>query len=240
MNRLFNYFFLLLFLIPLGAPAQGPTEEYKQSEIIEQDFDREKWSRITKEVQYDLDKLEEKKNPLEDIDTAPEETSPPPPSFDFGDWSVPAKIILILFFVALIAIIIIQVMKNKNQKIDKKDVQTDDEIIEQIEDNIEASDIESFLDKAIREGNYSLAIRLHYLNILKSLSMRGFIKWKKNKTNRAYLYELKEKQLKNDFQNLTNIFDRIWYGNVILQKEEFESLAPVFEIFSDKIKNGVE
>ena len=71
MNRLFNYFFLLLFLMPLGAPAQGPTEEYKQSEIIEQDFDREKWSRITEGVEYDLDKLEEKKNPLEDIDTAP-------------------------------------------------------------------------------------------------------------------------------------------------------------------------
>ena len=113
-----------------------------------------------------------------------------------------------------------------------------EEIIEKIEEDIQRSDIDSYLERAIAEGNYSLAIRLHYLNILKALSLSGIIKWKKDKTNRTYLYEMKEKEMKSDFRELTNIFERVWYGNVILEQWEFESVAPVFEIFSDKIKNG--
>lgn len=240
MNRFFLYLLSLMFLLGPSLKAQGPTEEYNRSEVVERDLDYERWEQLTKDVQYEVEKPKEKKEKPTDPDRNVDRDSNPPPSWDLGEWSAPAKLILILFFAVLIGVIIYYVVQNQNKKIDKTPVPTEEEIIEKIEENIEKSDIDSYLAKAIAEGNYSMAIRLYYLNILKSLTLAGIIKWKKDKTNRTYLYEIKEPQLKSDFKSLTNIFERIWYGNVALGQQEFEALAPVFEIFSDKVKNGIQ
>lgn len=238
MNGFFKYFLFLILLLPGALAAQGPTEEYNHSEVSEKDLGYERWKQLTKDVHYDVDELKPKKKKAKEPDFDRDAEVDPPASWDFGAWSAPAKVILILFFGMIIALIIYQVVKNQNKKIGKTPVPSDEEIIEKIEEDIQRSDIDSYLGRAIAEGNYSLAIRLHYLNILKALSLAGIIKWKKDKTNRTYLYEMKEKEMKSDFRELTNIFERVWYGNVILEQWEFESVAPVFEIFSDKIKNG--
>jgi hypothetical protein len=240
MNRFLLYLHLLMLLFGPSLHAQGPTQEYNRSEVIERDLDYERWEQLTKDVQYELEKPKEKKEEPIEPDSSADRESISPPSWNLGEWSAPAKVILILFFAVLIGVIIYYVVQNQNKKIDKTPVATEEEIIEKIEQNIEQSDIDSYLSKAIADGNYSLAIRLYYLNILKSLTLAGIIKWKKDKTNRAYLYEIKDRQTKSDFRALTNIFERIWYGNVALEQQEFESLAPVFEIFSDKIKNGAK
>ena len=236
MNRFTPYMLLLMLLLTVSLSAQGPTETYNSSEVLEQDLDYDRWKQLTKDVEYKVKKPKEKKKreSQQDLDL----DAPNPPSWDLGDWSAPAKLIIILFLAALIGIIIYYVVKNQNKKVDRAPVPSDEEIIEKIEQDIEQSDIDAYLAKAIAEGNYSLAIRLHYLNILKSLSLKEIIKWKKDKTNRAYLFEIKERKMKSDFRALTNICERICYANVVLEQFEYESLAPVFEIISDNIKSG--
>lgn len=236
MNRFLTFLLLLMLWTGFSLSAQSPTEEYNRSEVTKRDLDHQRWEQLTKDVQYDLEKPKEKKDPPPERDRSSQRENPP--SWNLGDWSAPAKLILILFFAGLIGVIIYYVIQNQSKKVDKTPLPSDDEIIEKIEEDIEQSDIDSYLSRAIAEGNYSLAIRLYYLNILKSLSRKGVIKWKKDKTNRAYFYEIKDQPLRNDFRELTNIFERVWYGNVVLEQWEFESLAPVFEIFTDKIKNG--
>lgn len=240
MNRFLPYLLLMMLLLAVGLPAQGPTEEYNTSEVASRDLDYERWKQLTKDVQYDLEKPKERKNRDQEPSELSRENTPNPPSWNLGQWSGPAKLILILFFAGLIGLIIYYVVRNQSKKVNKTPLPSDDEIIEQIEENIEQSDIDTYLSRAIAEGNYSLAIRLQYLNILKALSLGGIIKWKKDKTNRAYLYEIKDREMKSDFRALTNIFERIWYGNVALEQHEFEGLSPVFEIFSDKIKSGTQ
>ena len=56
-----------------------------------------------------------------------------------------------------------------------------------IEDNLHESNLHSFLAQAEANGDYRLAVRLYYLNILKNMSLREYIIWKKDKTNTQYL-----------------------------------------------------
>ena len=219
-----------MLALSIKLQAQSPTEEYLQSEMSPEKFDHKQWEALTKDMDFVPEKKKERKKRTEKNDGS---------SFFASEaWTVFAKFLLIMLFVIIIGLIIKNALDNKNKTI-RKDISTsDEEIIEGIEENIHQSDIETYIKKAIKEGNYTLATRLHYLNVLKSLSAKDVIKWKKDKTNRAYLFEIKNVELKHDFRQLTTIFERVWYGEILLQKEEFESISPVFEGFSNHIKMG--
>ena len=225
-----KYCLFFILALPIDLQAQSPTEEYLQSEVAPEKFDHEHWKAVTKDMDFVPEKKKDKKERVEKEEE--------PSFFDSEEWSMFVKFLLIMSFVAIIALIIKKALDNKNKSIKKTVSASDEEIIEEIEENFHESDIEFYIKKAIKEGNYALATRLYYLNILKSLSAKNIIKWKKDKTNRAYLLEIKNVELKHDFRQLTTIFERVWYGEIRLKKEEFESISPVFEGFSSHIKIG--
>lgn len=85
--------------------------------------------------------------------------------------------------------------------------------IANLEDRLEHADVSHFILRAVEAGNYKLAIRLYYLNVLKELSSKGHIKWKKDKTNLHYQVEMSSHPMQRDFFLLTVSFEKIWYGN---------------------------
>jgi hypothetical protein len=107
-------------------------------------------------------------------------------------------------------------------------------------DNIDAyiheTDLERFLRSALTEGNFSLAIRLYYLQIIKELSEKGAIKWAREKTNKDYLRETRDHTHGPAFRQATRTFERIWYGNESLDEEGFKNLEPAFKELLDKIR----
>ncbi|MEI7487385.1 MAG: hypothetical protein WCJ72_08235 [Chryseobacterium sp.] len=48
--------------------------------------------------------------------------------------------------------------------------------------------------------------------MLKKLSDKKSINWNPEKTNKDYVTELKVPNLKNEFSNLSYIFEYVWYG----------------------------
>lgn len=90
------------------------------------------------------------------------------------------------------------------------------------------TDLQRFLRSALEAGNYALAIRLYYLQIIKNLSQRHLIKWSKEKTNRDYLREVRQHPQYEAFREATRIFERVWYGNAPLRAEEYATLEPQF------------
>ncbi|HMX39939.1 MAG TPA: DUF4129 domain-containing protein [Saprospiraceae bacterium] len=90
------------------------------------------------------------------------------------------------------------------------------------------TDLQRFLRSALESGNYALAIRLYYLQIIKGLSERRLIAWSKEKTNRDYLRELRQHPQYEAFREATRTFERVWYGNSALQAEEYAALEPHF------------
>jgi hypothetical protein len=79
-------------------------------------------------------------------------------------------------------------------------------------EDIHALNFDAALAEAESAGNYRLAVRLGYLQVLKQLTDLGLIRWQPDKTNHDYLYELPTGPLATAFRQVTQQFEYVWYG----------------------------
>lgn len=101
--------------------------------------------------------------------------------------------------------------------------------IDNVDAYIHETDLERFLREALEAGNYSLAVRLYYLQTIKLLSEKGAIQWAREKTNRDYLRETRDYRLGKEFREATRTFERVWYGNEALDAAGFAAVEPGFK-----------
>ena len=84
-------------------------------------------------------------------------------------------------------------------------------------ENIHEVDFATRLAEAEAAGNWRLAVRLGYLQLLKTLADGGQIQWQPDKTNHAYLAELPAAgPLRGAFREATRQFEYVWYGELAL------------------------
>ncbi len=83
---------------------------------------------------------------------------------------------------------------------------------------------------AVERKDYKLAIRLVYLQTLKYLSDNKLIDWQTYKTPTEYLYEMKRKEVKEEFRQLTHRFLMVRYGNFDATIETFEAVKSLQQI----------
>ncbi|MBC7721785.1 MAG: DUF4129 domain-containing protein, partial [Pedobacter sp.] len=102
--------------------------------------------------------------------------------------------------------------------------------------DIHGIDFNAAIDAAIAKNNYRIAIRLLYLQTLKLLTDSDLIDWKINKTNTTYVQELSGHQQQYSFAQLTNYFDKAWYGETNIEAAEFDQLKQLFYQFQKQIK----
>lgn len=102
---------------------------------------------------------------------------------------------------------------------------------------IKTQNIKALIQDAINQKNYRLAIRYYYLLSLKHLSETEKIEWQPQKTNEDYIKEITETTLKFDFENITRIYDYVWYGEFIVDASKFESLKLPFQSLNNSIKS---
>lgn len=96
------------------------------------------------------------------------------------------------------------------------------------EENIQQLDAKALVEKTIESGNYRLAVRYYYIWVLKELSEREAIKWHPDKTNSDYYYEIKNSELREEFQYLSYLYDYIWYGEFTIDEEAFNKVQSAF------------
>ena len=83
-------------------------------------------------------------------------------------------------------------------------------------ENIHEVDFARRIAAAEEAGNFRLALRLGYLEVLKYLTDRGLIHWQPDKTNQVYLAELAAGPLGEAFRAATRQFEYVWYGELRL------------------------
>ncbi|MBT8244878.1 MAG: DUF4129 domain-containing protein [Winogradskyella sp.] len=93
---------------------------------------------------------------------------------------------------------------------------------------IKNEDIDALIEQAINQKKHRLAIRYYYLLALKKLTEANKIKWEAQKTNEDYIEELNQSHLKVDFENITRIYDYVWYGEFTVDAFKFENLKLPF------------
>ncbi|MGI4749480.1 MAG: DUF4129 domain-containing protein [Janthinobacterium lividum] len=103
-------------------------------------------------------------------------------------------------------------------------------------ENIHEISFEAEIEKAISNRNYRLAVRLLYLNCLKKLSDAGAIKWQADKTNLAYLQEIKNPEQQQKFGLLTRQFEYVWYGDFKVDQENFQQIETSFQQFNHRLR----
>ena len=91
------------------------------------------------------------------------------------------------------------------------------------------------INKAITSGNYRLAVRLMFLQLLKNLSERNIIEYTQDRTNFDYLLQLHQSSYYKDFFRLTRNYEFAWYGHFDINKEAFSSIKSDFETFNRRL-----
>lgn len=105
-------------------------------------------------------------------------------------------------------------------------------------EGIHALDTKALITEAIANSDYRLAVRLNYLEILKKLDEKKWIKWVSNKTNQDYVAELSRQEFGTDFRTLTYHFDYTWYGDFPIGENLYANLANQFQEFQLKIERN--
>lgn len=112
--------------------------------------------------------------------------------------------------------------RNKTIKINKQI--SDEQPIEQIEE----IDFETLINNAKAKADYNEAVRYYFLWYLKRLSISNYIKWHKDKTNFEYKNEIKNNAIVEDFNQLSYIFEWVWYRHSLLDVAQFQQIEKHF------------
>lgn len=92
-------------------------------------------------------------------------------------------------------------------------------------------DFDQTIRSYIDQKQYRQAIRWLYLKIFNQLKNKEYIRFSKEKTNVDYLRDLGNSDLKSGFLLVTNLYNRIWYGDVEITEDQFLRFEKVFHSF---------
>ena len=215
---------------PYVSPYAAAQEKYNKEPINRRDVDAEKWRKATDGIDYSADKIKQRKQSN---------------GGDYGGLAVALIVFLKYFFIIggilLIAFLIYRFVGEGNifnDRSRKLGVNSEEIDLNNIEDNLETAELDPIIKKAIAAKNFPLAIRLYYLAILKELTLAAAITWKKDKTNRIYVREMQPHRLMEQFRHVTSIFERVWYGDSVLDESGFESIQPSFQNLLNETRKG--
>lgn len=191
----------------------------------------DQWKKAIENIEY----KEQKKEEEPEENTLNQELDFTPRNFD-GSWlhSTTTKVIVITLLIALLIFTIFKLIDRNvsvNKKIPESILQaremTEEELIEQTMDDLIA--------QAIAAGDYRLAIRFLYIQTIQSLNIYKFIQWKKDKTNKDYLREMRSHEKYKHFRELTLVYEVVWYGDHSIEASRFEAVNSLFNDFNKHI-----
>lgn len=222
---------LLLGQSVLWAQENDATQSYQKERLRTQVFDAKVWQNTAKDMKFST-KPQVKKVPRQVNNSTPIQTTT-------NRSTVFSARSLLLFIAVLLLIFVIYKAVAGNAILINKPIEHRRPIaLKDIETNLQEADVESFLAESLQQKDYRLAIRLYYLAIIKELAAKGFIDWKRDKTNGQYLRELRRKQYPQlkAFKSVTRVFEYVWYSNMAFDGGQFEEVRIDFNNLLQSIK----
>ena len=137
-------------------------------------------------------------------------------------------IIKYVIFAGLLVLVILQATKTKLSCLFYRNINTSTVSISEIDINMEDDKLEKMIIDAIHSKEYRIALRYLYIKLLKQLSSRNLINWKKGKTDHDYYSELSTTSYQEPFKKLSIVYEYTWYGNFIPKEEQFLQLNDEF------------
>ena len=101
---------------------------------------------------------------------------------------------------------------------------------------LENTDLNDLIAAAQEQKDYRLAIRYHYLQVLKGLNRHGIIVWHYEKTNWDYQREIKLPALQLPFRQVSYLYDHIWYGEQPIDESVYAIAVEKFDFLTSIMK----
>ena len=133
--------------------------------------------------------------------------------------------ILLLIFTALIAWLFSRL--NPGGRI-LKQPRTSEVFLNEEEELVKSQDLPSLIQKAVKEGNFRLAVRYYYLNELKKLDQSELIDYEFQKTNQDYSVEIQDAVLRKHFGEISKLYEFIWYGSFQVSETDYRLVEKGF------------
>ncbi len=223
----------LSFLVTV-AVCQTTDSSYYEQDVAVQQMDREEWRKATEGLDFtEWPEEEEEKEVSEERDTSSDGENLLAISNIFKYLIIGLGLTLLVFIVVkLLGAESLFVRKDKKIKGEKVLYELDE-----IEENLMEAELQTPIQKAVDDENYALAIRLYYLAILREMTEKELLRWKKEKTNFEYLLELGNHPLRSEFKEVTRIFERVWYREAPLSRNDFSQFQPKFKELLNKVES---
>lgn len=217
---------------------KGKKNYYKSTEKAEskavqlQKIDTVLWQKIIQDRNYIEKEEEEDSNDFEPFRM---------PKFNIQGLGVLAELLRLLIYFGLFVGIsygLFLLYEKKFKPALSSQSLTEKALIEKLDEKIHEVDLDALLAKYKARNDYKTCIRIYYLIIVKQLSQKQMIDWKKEKTNGNYLQELFGKAFFEPYKKMTHIYERIWFGNdVVIDQKQFEEVEKIFIENSQKLKH---
>jgi|GEM_PF-636398 len=154
-------------------------------------------------------------------------------SFVYEPWfNTLLWVIIIGIFVAAIVYFLVQ---NKINIFSKEAASLSDEATEDVYEDIFSLSYTKLIQQAEKEKDYRVAIRLMFLQILKSLSDVGAIQYQPDHTDLEYLQQLSQSKYYKDFFNVMRSYEYAWYGKFFISPEKYATIKNDFL----KLQHGI-
>ncbi len=118
----------------------------------------------------------------------------------------------------------------------KKNIIATNQDSEEMPEDIFAINYQKEIDKAATAGNYRLAVRLMFLQLLKNMSERNIINYKQDKTNFDYLSEVHSTSWYQPFFKVTRNYEYSWYGKFDISQDAYQLIQRDFDQFKNQLK----
>lgn len=221
-----------MVLAAVAQPAEQPGPEvsaYTREEIQPRSMDRVVWEEAKKGMNFDRPIPE--KVPHREKEARQSSWNP-----EIVIWVI--RVLVVLIALAALYFLLKSLMGMKtpfNAKVTGKEFSTLE--LERIESDFLQMDLDRYIQETIASEQYALAVRFYYLQVLKSLALRGYIQWKREKTNRDYSRELRQTHLHDAFSGITRVFDQVRYGDSGVTKETFAQIEIRMHAFLKLLPN---
>ncbi len=92
------------------------------------------------------------------------------------------------------------------------------------------------IEKAEAAGNFRLALRLYFLQLLRVLADQNIIRYQADKTNMEYLLQIQATRYYQQFFRLTRHFEFSWYGLFPVPETAYQAIREEFIFFMNEIR----
>ena len=211
----------LILVLFFGVMISLPSTSIGQSPLSQK-----QWEELTDELDYGDIENPEPQEIIEEEDNEGWEGFSLPPGV--------LQVIVISLVVIGLTLLLVRILGNRtpNAKIRKQKKVFS---IQEAEEDLEESDLNSLLNDFLDRGDFRSAMRIMYLRVLQRLSHLDLILWRKEKTNFDYVRELSDPLVQANLAALTSSFEFYWYGEQNPTAKNFENTLEQSEQLLSKL-----